>query len=183
MSLEVVITGTPRCGTSFLIVALAHAGIEVGFDPEARPQQQVETHVCDMPVEQWAGLPALVKTPHIAGLGQMAADLAQHGVRVIIPVRDSGDAWDSWKAKHHGARFHGDVPENIVHNGSAFMEWRLGFAVMRCIVAHVPLVLLDYHQMMVDDEFTWQVMRQVWPALEKPAFLDAAAKARDGHRF
>ena len=83
---HVVITGTGRAGTTFLIQLLTHLGLDTGFDVNALelcpiPRAGLERDVRD------ANAPYIVKSPHFCDSADEVLASSVRIEHVIIPVR------------------------------------------------------------------------------------------------
>lgn len=85
---HVLITGTGRAGTSFLVHLLARLGLDTGFDAD-RLELDPVAHAGLEIDPRWPHAPYIVKSPWICDtIEELIADDGIHIDHVFIPVRD-----------------------------------------------------------------------------------------------
>jgi len=161
---HIVISGTGRAGTSFLVSLFTRLGLETGFtekdltfDPTSRAGLEY-----DLRTEQYP--PYIVKDPALCNyIPQVLARLDIGIELVIIPMRDIYQAAQSrrevWKVnmanKKENKPIHGG---GLMNEGDpAVQEVTLAFALYRLLldlsVSNIPVLLLSYERMMSDRKY------------------------------
>ncbi len=187
-SRHLMIAGTGRSGTSFLVRYLHALGLDTHI---ARHGDQLWDEVAqagleNLPLGLPAGsLPYVVKTPwlsecidQVLAEGQVAIDA------VVIPVRDLAEATTSrlvverqaiqrgplWASgAGHGWRTWSGAPGGILYSLHPLDQARIlamGFhhLIQRLVAADIPVILLAFPRMASDGDYLFERLRAVLPA-------------------
>ncbi len=192
---HVVITGTGRAGTTFLVALLTRCGLDTGFG-------ESDLEHCASRVGH-AGLewdvrrpdaPYVVKNPKFA---RHAAPLLRAGAirldHVLIPVRDLYSAsesrrdvvrrhqtdWPLWRRLHRrwfGHGFAGGlVGTRSLATGAqeAVLGDELVFLLHTLATQVVPVTLLQFPLLVQDEEYLYQKLHPLLKAVDKQRFVAA----------
>lgn len=192
---HLVITGTGRAGTTFLVQLLTRLGLETGYpDPNSGIFEN-----CNAGME-WdlraPDAPYVVKSPwlcdtldEILSSGEVVIDHA------LVPVRDLYEAAESRRdvmrrsppeAAHSGIMPGGlwlvDRPEDQ----EAALACQL-YRLIRAVARHeVPLTLLDFPRIVHDPEYLFRRLSPALGGIDEEAFrlaFDAVSRPDQVHRF
>ncbi|QEL13286.1 sulfotransferase family protein [Limnoglobus roseus] len=191
---HIIISGTGRAGTTFLMQLLTHLGEETGFTPESirvdpASNAGLEHHLHD------DNAPYIVKTPHICEyLDEFLVN--NSGVKIeyaIVPIRALQDAAESRRYNSRDAEGEGKLQVIGGQWGSAdpdkqevvLME-KL-YSLLFAIAKHdIPLLMPQYPRLKDDPNYLFEKLRIVFPHLERDNF-DSAYKAvytpNTGYKF
>lgn len=204
---HLLIGGTGRAGTSFLVQYLAACGLDTHL-ARGRPEYDEEANAGleDVPLGA-ADVPYVVKSPWLYEFaGRLLADPEVAVDAVIVPMRDLVDAVTSRIVNEMRARralatlpedcqhwaAWGTVPGGVVYSLNPVDQARLlalGFHQLLCtLVQHrVPVVLLDFPRFIDDADYLHAALAPVLGAkvtreraLEAHAAVAVAGKVRVG---
>jgi hypothetical protein len=193
---HVIISGTGRAGTTFLVQLLGRLGLETGVgsgvvtgvDPTANAGLE-----CDI---RRGDAPYVVKAPHLCGT--LDAVLAGGDVVVdhaLVPVRDLYGAAESRRDVLR--RSNSQLPPQLLAGGlfgtddpaaqEAALATRL-YQLIHTLAKHdVPTTLLYFPRLVEDPEYLFGKLRLVLPTgMEYAVFVDAfreVSKPELVHRF
>ncbi|MCH9637826.1 MAG: hypothetical protein K0U16_07780 [Gammaproteobacteria bacterium] len=182
-SSHVIITGTGRAGTTFLVQLLTAIGADTGFgfDVGAERRLSVPVHNTGRAGAELAlfpGAPIIVKSPHLCF--QLEGILAAHPDLVvshaIVPMRTLRDAASSRRRIQEIAGE--EAPNGGLWNTSDPDEQEFVLAValhqlMRTLAVHsIPVLLLDFPRIVHDKDYLHERLSTVF-MLPKDRF-DAA---------
>lgn len=165
MTNHIMVTGTGRAGTSFLIHLLTELGYDTGYKPgeiilhpDSRAGLEHDMRTLDP-------LPYIIKDPNFCDYCDNIFRSQRYKIdRVVIPVRDLFCAAESRKkihelnqkinpdkATHGGGLLNTKNPEH--QSGAlAFMLYRL---VETCAKHNIPMVFIAYPRMVQDPSYLW----------------------------
>jgi hypothetical protein len=195
MKRHLVIAGTGRAGTSFLVQYLTECGLEThitrnetpGFDANANAGFE------DVPLAN-ADLPYVIKSPWLYEFVDRLLESSDIRLdAVIVPMRDIVEAASSrvileMQARYGSAYGHPELaeweswahtPGGVVFSLNALDQARLlalGFHEMiRALVRRrVPIVFVDFPRMVEDAAYLWEALE---PAIGTQVKRDAAIEA------
>lgn len=158
---HVLIAGTGRAGTSFLVRLLTRCGVDTGYrgDEAYNPLIRAGCErfaVVPETVEQWDALPHVVKSPYLSLRIKQVRDLGIPIDAVIVPVRDLGEVLKS------------RVASRTVWTGGTTRErmaQALGEVVAGCLASGVRLDLLNFRSMVhpaSGDEYLWDRLSELF---------------------
>jgi hypothetical protein len=199
MSNHLLIAGTGRAGTSFLVRYLTALGLETTLSRQgdgAAWDEHANAGLEDIPMPDSDDLPYVIKSPWTYQV--IAETLARGKLRfdaAIVPMRDLTEAAASrsiletraihrerpWMADLARTWDHyGHTPGGTVYSTSAADQARLlavGFhhLLERLVAADVPLVMLSFPRLIDDADYLY---RKLGPVLPASVTADAA---RDAH--
>jgi hypothetical protein len=183
-SRHLLIAGTGRAGTSFLVRWLAAAGLRTHLATHETPMwdETANAGLEDMPVvADWQDAPYVVKSPWLV---EVIDDvLANPGIAldgVIIPVRDLAEAAASrvvqerqtahrrhpWMSSlTRGFEQWGTTPGGVVYSLDPVDQARLLAVsfhrlVQRLVKADIPIVLLDFPRLALDADYLFDKLRR-----------------------
>jgi hypothetical protein len=185
---HMVIAGTGRAGTSFLVRYLCELGLETEISRSGAAQWDIHANAGfeTTPIATPAGdLPYVIKSPWLSEFIEQI--LAQQNLTldvVIIPVRDLVEAAASrvilqMRAMHAGSpemtnfdrtwESWGMVPGGVVFSLNPLDQARIlavGFhrLVQRLIDADIPIVFLSFPRLVTDGEYLFAKLRSFLPA-------------------
>lgn len=201
---QIVITGTGRAGTTFLMALLTHLHLPTGFTP-AEFNNCSNVYECNHAGYEWGELTApmlpplfakgvvIVKSPWLAAEREARAWLAaDSGVEhVIVPVRDLGNVSKSRAARGHG---NGGLPPGV-RDGAALEhinEHVLSQLLVLIALNDKPSTLLAFPRHVVDAGYAWDKLswlcaryrvteaefREAHSAVSKPSLVHRRARRR-----
>jgi hypothetical protein len=195
---HLLIAGTGRSGTSFLVRFLAAMGLDTNLAKSGEEQWNSEANAGleDIPLTSaFNDLPYVVKNPFLSEI--IDTVLSDPGIlieAVIIPVRDLTEAAASrtiveLQAVHqlepwmieldHMVETWGSTPGGVVYSLNPLDQARLlavGFhrLIERLTVADVPMVFLDFPRLVNDPSYLFAKLRPFLPADSTEAQAKAA---------
>jgi hypothetical protein len=185
---HLLIAGTGRAGTSFLVRWLAAVGLQTHLATHDTPQwfEDANAGLEDLPiVTDWKAAPYVMKSPWLVEvIDDLLADprIALDGV--IIPVRDLTEAAASrvvqeLQAAHRRNRWMsglsrsfeqwGATPGGVLYSLDPVDQARLLAVsfhrlVQRLVKADIPVVLLDFPRLAQDADYLFDKLRRFVPA-------------------
>jgi len=174
---KIIITGTGRTGTTFLVRLLTELGLDTGYTRQSWPRDYF-AH-CEAGLERdilAADSPYIVKNPGLCGTlpallsaGRLAVD------HVLVPIRELSDAAQS-RIRIGGAN--GKVPGGLT--GTADPAAQKGILaenfhrLMHTLADHdIPLTLLHFPRVALDCEYAFAKLHFLAPGVGRDPF-DAA---------
>ncbi|MEM5435623.1 hypothetical protein [Paraburkholderia diazotrophica] len=191
MKRHLVIAGTGRAGTSFLVEYLTACGLETHItrNPGVKLEENSNAGLEDIPDGQ-KDLPYVIKSPWLFEFIDRLIARRDIGIdAVILPVRDIIQAAASRVTNEMRARLSHEVEEytrwenwgitagGIVYSLNPLDQARLvamGFhhVVHRLVENDIPIVFLDFPRFATDGEYLYRQLASVLP-VDKAAALDA----------
>lgn len=194
---HLLIAGTGRAGTSYLVQYLTACGLETHLsrNPNSWIDENANAGLEDFP-EKNADLPYVVKSPW---LYEFVEDLlARDDIQVdavIVPMRDLVEAATSRVVNELRARlgredipgeltrWHtwGIVPGGTVYSLNPIDQARLlsmGFhqVIHACVKKRVPLIFLEFPRFITDGEYLYEQLRSVLGGIDSSAAMRAHAQ-------
>ena len=184
ISHHLLIAGTGRAGTSFLVRYLANVGLETHFDVHGAEQWSEEANAGfeDLPTEEsGTRLPYVIKSPWLCEIIDQVLD--NQSIRidaVILPMRDLVEAassrvvlerqaiyrnhtaarsWESWAYTPGGVVF----SLNPIDQGRLLAVW-FHRIVERLTKADIPIVFLAFPRFAEDSDYLFQKLKHHLPA-------------------
>lgn len=175
--MHVIITGTGRSGTSFLVKFLTYLGFDTGFKAgdlghkwNENTRSELETDVGGS-----SNLPRIIKDPRLSFRLRELVEKEFPIEHVIIPVRPLKEVaksrqtkrvgWDGREADHGGW-----VP---------FLGYALGSAVADCVSLRLPFTLLEYPRLVQDGEYLYEALAWLFKDTNKELFLKVFGELSD----
>ena len=177
---HVLISGTGRAGTTFLVRLFGELGEDTGFlnpeqgiDPISHAGLEVDLLTVPMP--------RVVKSPFACEKLSVALERKLYRVdHCFVPMRDLYSAAES---RRRISRIHGNLNANEVRGGiwdaetPEKQENELAqefFRLMLTLARHnIPLTLLDFPRFVNDVEYLWRKISPVFPKVKKLHFDSA----------
>jgi hypothetical protein len=196
---HLIIAGTGRAGTTFLVRYLSALGLETHLTRRGEAawlDEQAQAGLEDFPFGPASDdLPYVIKNPMLYEfIDQVIADpdIAIDGV--IIPMRDLNEATDSRVILERRSMYEhlpwlgymekpwesvGNVAGGLIHSLNATDEARLlatGFHLLveRLVRANVPFVLLDFPRIVNDADYLYEKLQPLVPAMPHRETANAA---------
>jgi hypothetical protein len=170
---KILISGTGRCGTTFLIKLFTFMGFDTGFD--STNYQEFIYSNCNAGMEKHYTDPHLVlKWPRFL---DHIPDILEHCTiqYMIIPVRKYEDSAAS-RAKHGngpgGFRDATSVETQITHYHKVIAEY-----IYYMTKYDIPTIFLDFERMVTDKHYLYQKLRELFDQYHKS--FDVFAQAYD----
>ncbi|WP_175720811.1 hypothetical protein [Burkholderia anthina] len=197
MKHHLLIAGTGRAGTSFLVQYLTACGLDTHLtrNPEDRLDENANAGLEDFPTGD-ANLPYVIKSPWLYEF--IDELLARDDIQVdavIIPMRDIVEAATSRVVNELRARLgHEDIPGEltrwhtwgVVPGGTVYSlnpidQARLlsmGFhqVIHACVKKRVPLIFLEFPRFITDGEYLYEQLRPVLAEIDSSAAIRAHAQ-------
>jgi hypothetical protein len=191
---HVIISGTGRAGTTFLVQLLTRLGLDTGFlDPRAGVFEN-----CNAGMEldiRSPDAPYIIKNPwlcdnldEVLASGEIVIDHA------FVPIRDLFEAAESRRDVERrsvplpelegipGGLWHVDRPEDQ----EAVLACQL-YKLLRAIAVHdVPLTLLDFPRIVHDPAYLFGKLSVLLDGIDEPTFraaFDLISRPEQVHRF
>lgn len=177
---KILITGTGRCGTTFLLRLLTLLGLETGYTPET--MEKFTYGNCNAGMERPISHKVLiVKNPTL--ITTLPAQLNSFRLHVILPLRNFDEAaksrerigvkkpgglWDATNAEEQVEKYEGWVCKALVD-----------------IVQHdIPHTFLDFNRMIVSPKYLYRALEWLMVRFEVPydRFVVAWEKASEKSR-
>lgn len=162
MSSHVIITGTGRAGTSFLVQLLTRLGLDTGYDPRA----------VELPLLSRAGLetdvrapnaPYIVKSPHLCDLIEEVLTSSVQIEHAIIPIRQF-DAAAASRAHVHEL-VSGSADANTIWGGlwdtarpdqqAAVLRSKFTKLIETLVRHDIPITFLAYPRLVRDPDYLY----------------------------
>lgn len=202
---HLIIAGTGRAGTTFLVRYLTAAGLDTHLSRRGEAawlDEEAQAGLEDFPFGPDSGeLPYVIKNPMLFEfIDQVLADESIAVDGVIIPMRDLNEATDSRIILERRSMYEhlpwlgymekawesaGNVPGGLIHSLNALDEARLlatGFHLLveRLVRANVPFVFLDFPRIVNDADYLYDQLATLVPNLpDREAARDIHAGIAD----
>jgi hypothetical protein len=177
---KIIVTGTGRTGTTFLMQLLTELGLDTGYTRETWSRDYFEHCAAGMERDIMAeDAPYIVKNPNFCetlpgflATGRFVID------QVLVPVRDLDDATRS-RIRIGGGD--GAVPGGLLGTSDPSAQKAVlaeGFhRLMHTLAAHdIPHTLLHFPRLAVDADYAWAKLRFLVPTVDGDAFRGAFRK-------
>jgi hypothetical protein len=176
---KIIITGTGRAGTTFLVQLLTELGLDTGYTRETW-RQSYDEH-CAAGLEQpWAGVnsPRILKNPAfcetLPGLLEEGAITVEHA---IVPIRALEEAARSRILVGGKGRTPGGLWGTTKAAGQQAALAENFHRLVEALVAHeIPHTFLDFPRFVRDPAYTWEKLRWLLTGVERVAFDAAFAR-------
>ena len=180
---HVLITGTGRAGTTFLVHLLTKVGINTGFDPENIESfiDQTSFGGLELGGIQESDAPYVIKSPELSlSLDIILQDEEITIDAVIVPFRPIKQVVASRldvQAKS-GNFFPNSVPGGITTGGGGTdQEHELYLRIERMLFSlshtHIPVIFLAFPLLMHDKEYLHRKLVSVFPSIQYEIFSEA----------
>jgi hypothetical protein len=195
MKKHLVIAGTGRAGTSFLVQYLTACGLETHITRYANPgfDENANAGFEDVPLPG-ADLPYVIKSPWLYEFVDRLLERDDIALdAVIVPMRDIVEAASSrvileMQARYGSAYGHPDLaeweswaqtPGGVVFSLNALDQARIlamGFHEMirKLVHKNIPIVFVDFPRMVTDAAYLWEALE---PAIGSKVSREAAIAA------
>jgi hypothetical protein len=180
MKSHILISGTGRAGTTFLVRLLGELGEDTGF---TNPEEGIDP-ICHGGLEVdllTIPMPRVVKSPFACDKLAVALERQLYKVdHCIVPIRDLYSAAESRRriskihnnygsTKVQGGLWDVDKPEDQ-ENVLTHKFYQLMLTLGR---HSIPLTLLDFPRLVNDQEYLWERLSPVFPRIKKSDFSSA----------
>jgi hypothetical protein len=173
---KLLITGTGRAGTTFLVQLFTELGLDTGYAPGTASRDYFDH--CSAGLEQAIGTeasPYIVKNPAFCDtLPTLIATERFKIDHVLVPVRQLDEAA---KSRIRVGGRDGLVPGGLL--GTADPAAQKGVlaerfhGLMHALAAHdIPHTLLCFPRLALDADYAWVKLRFLMPTVERPAFAE-----------
>jgi hypothetical protein len=178
---HLIITGTGRSGTTFLVQLLTKLGLETGF---VDPNSKIFAN-CNAGMEhdlRKPGAPYIVKHPGLCDYLDALLESKQVVIdHAIIPIRDLYQAAESRRHVVYHSRWDippDDIPGGLVHTRKpneqeAILAQRLYKIIYTISKYDIPTTFLFYPKLVQDPDYLYQKLAGVLPKITYDAFLEA----------
>jgi hypothetical protein len=175
---HVIISGTGRAGTTFLVQLFTELGLDTGFD---HSNARVHEH-CNAGMEQNIrnpDAPYIVKSPTLCEYLDEVLDASAVVVDyAIIPIRDLYSAAESRRDVFRRSSRKAGIPGGLwltknPHAQEAVLAQEFHKLIHTLTKHDVPTIWLYFPRFVNDPEYLYQKLRPVLPAIEQDAFLRA----------
>ena len=177
---HILISGTGRAGTTFLVRLLGELGEDIGF---ANPEQQIDS-ICHAGLEVdllSAPMPRVVKSPYACDKLAVALERKLYKIdHCFVPMRDLFSAAES---RRRISRLHGNSGSNQMLGGiwdaekpeeqENVLANKFYHLMLTLARYSVPLTLLDFPRFVNDVEYLWKNLSPVFPKIRKSDFYAA----------
>lgn len=172
---KIFITGTGRCGTTFLIKLFSFLDFDTGYNNDN--YRQFISENCNSGMERNYKAPyAVLKNPEfMAQIHQIVMDTSVCIKWVIIPIRDFNASANSrvkhqqgngglWRATDRISQimYYNDLMSNYIYN---------------MVVHDIPTIFIDFERMVRDKQYLYEKLMPVFE--EKKVSFDVFAVAYD----
>jgi hypothetical protein len=180
MKSHILISGTGRAGTTFLVRLLGELGENTGFEnPEERIDQichaGLEVDLLSIP------MPRVVKSPFACEKLSLALERKLYKIEhCFVPMRDLFSAAES---RRRISKIHGNLNANTVPGGiwdtdrPEEQENELAqkfFHLMLTLARYnIPHTLLDFPRLVIDVDYLWRNISTVFSKIKKSHFYSA----------
>ena len=190
---HVIISGTGRAGTSFLVHLLTHCGLDTGYSPDYQSLSKFPNAGLERDIRR-DDAPYIVKAPQMCDY--MSTVLRNPEIVIehaIIPVRTLDDAANS---RIRVARI---SKQMVGRNGAgglwgtsssrrqrAVLAEKFATIVSDLVAADIPITFLHFPRFVEQVEYCCTKLSPIFPAVEDSVFKGAFAKTADPrlvHKF
>jgi len=164
---HVVISGTGRAGTTFLVQLLTHVGLNTGFNAKSEINQNCHAGLeYDVRTE---GIPYIVKDPRFC---EYADDILKNPLiildHVVIPIRDINSAAasrirvveDHPPSELKGSDIDGGLwGTNNPKEQEVILQEKLTSLLLSLADSHTPVTLLRFPRLVTDAHYTYRKLK------------------------
>lgn len=180
MKTHILISGTGRAGTTFLVRLIGELGEDTGF---ANPEQGIDpiSHAGLEVDLNSIHLPKVIKSPWACE--QLAKILERKPFRLehcIVPIRDLFSAAES---RRRISRIYGQSGSNRVPGGiwdtdtpkeqENELTHKFYHLMLTLAQYNIPHTLLDFPRLVMDVDYLWRNLSPVFPKIKKSHFYSA----------
>lgn len=194
MKKHVVITGTGRSGTSFLVQLLTEIGLDTGFDQVSIDKNIDPIGRAGLESDIWAKDAAyVVKSPNISNyIDTVLADPNIQLDQVIIPLRDieaaansrSKVSKDNLKARGLLGKLFGSKRGHaggLIKTSSAAKQQNillrsLSHLLVECVKHDQPMILLHYPRLTKDPDYLYTKLKPILNSVSLESFRESFHK-------
>jgi hypothetical protein len=170
---KILVTGTGRCGTTFLMLVLSFAGADTGFTLQNFKHDI--TDKCNSGLERKIDCRhTILKNPRFLTEIEEIVTQKPHGARirkVIIPIRDyekSAESRATYGAEHGGLWNATDYQSQLDFFYTAMAQYN------RWMVQYdIPTIFLDFDRMVTDPQYLFGKLSLDVVTCDYPTFLNA----------
>ena len=164
---KIVITGTGRAGTSFLVQLLTYLGLDTGYTQDQLDLHAISNAGLEQPNWEKESSPYIVKSPLIAeSIHYTLATGAVEIDHILIPMRPLRHVSASRKrvSKLGGEGTPGGLDSGLSYQEQLNNHARQFFGLMMAIARYeIPHTLIEFPRLVLDCKYTY---RQLLPVLE-----------------
>jgi len=184
---HVIISGTGRAGTTFLVQLLTELGLDTGFsDPHAKFCDEKRAGM-EWSFRKHDSLPYIVKSPGLCEDLEWVLKNKKVAIdHAIIPVRDLYSAAESRRTVARKGRPHFLMPQKVL----GFRKWRIRrpkdqenvlahnfYQLAHTIAEHsIPMTLLFFPRLAKDAEYLFEKIRFLLDGISQEKFVQAFQK-------
>jgi len=183
---HVIISGTGRAGTSFLMQVFSSLGLPTGFESGEHPLDPDAHAGLELELES-RHAPYIIKKPQLCDtLDTILQTSDIHIDHAIVPIRDLFAAAESRRDVLRRTLSAGDpteVPGGLFgtdepHQQEAVLCQKL-YQLIRTLAKHaIPLTLLDYPRLLNDGDYLYRQLPFLLTGISREEFLTVHAEAR-----
>lgn len=195
---HVVITGTGRSGTSFLVELLTHLGLDTGYEVETLRHHRCERSRAGLETDiRKPGAPFIVKNPWFCDYASEVVDRADIQIEhVFVPMRDLKAAADSRRAVTNEAmtqmsllerlqfRFRSSPVTGGLTTSDGQQELKLMAQIYELMLTlsrtMIPITLMQYPRIVQDSSYLYCKLQPILGAITISEFDEAFAKVARG---
>lgn len=181
MSNHIVIAGTGRAGTSFLVQYLAACGLETHLTkhPDSKLDENANAGLEDLPTRGQT-LPYVVKFPWLYEIVEELVERTDIQIdAVVMPIRDIVEAATSRAIVEMHARYGNEyldsdvthwetwatTPGGVIYSLNPIDQARilaLGFheTIRKLVQKEVPIIFLDFPRLVADTDYLWSKLER-----------------------
>ncbi len=176
---KIIITGTGRAGTTFLVRLFTELGLDTGYTPETW-QRDYFAH-CSAGLEQdptSPSAPRIVKSPELCDrLSELLARRKLAVEHAIVPIRWLDDAAQS-RVRVGGE---GKTPGGLIGTGDpkqqqAVLAERFHRLVHTLVAQEVPHTFIEFPWFVRDADYAWRKLSPIFPEIDREKFYAAFAR-------
>ena len=157
---RILIDGSGRAGTSFLVMLLTRLGVNTGFLPYEEDYRSGVRGGCEIGVtdlDMWNEVPKVVKSPMF--IERNRADILGDKIKfkhVIIPVRDIEKAARSRIQTGIGTGTTSELEQTKI------IAKALGVALEVCTLKEIPMTTMIFPRLVEDEDYCYQKLSEVF---------------------
>lgn len=170
---NVIISGTGRCGTTFIMLIFTFLGLDTGFT-----ENNFSNHIdydANAGLEKDISFAYIVKSPaYIQCIGELVLETTIDWM--IIPIREYEDSALSRYKLGPGVRGGLWEANNAVEQLQHY--WRIMAKYLKKMVKYqIPTIFLDFDKMIVSQKYTYNKLKPVLKEIDFDTFKVAYTKA------